>query len=33
MTLALTLATATASWILVEQPLLRLKDRFGSSTV
>jgi peptidoglycan/LPS O-acetylase OafA/YrhL len=32
-TLALTLVTAVASWFLVEQPLLRLKDRFGSSTV
>jgi peptidoglycan/LPS O-acetylase OafA/YrhL len=32
-TLALTLATATASWIFVEQPLLKLKNRFGSSTV
>ena len=33
MTLALTLITAVASWILVEKPLLRLKDRFGPSTV
>lgn len=33
MTLALTIVTATASWFLVERPLLRLKDRFGSSTV
>ena len=33
MTLALTLVCAIASWILVEQPLLRLKDRFGPSTV
>ena len=33
MTLGLTLVTATASWFLVERPLLRLKDRFGSSTV
>jgi peptidoglycan/LPS O-acetylase OafA/YrhL len=32
-TLALTLVTATASWIFVEQPLLKLKNRFGSSTV
>ena len=32
-TLALTFATAVASWFLVEQPLLKLKDRFGSSTV
>jgi peptidoglycan/LPS O-acetylase OafA/YrhL len=33
LTLAVTIVTATASWLLVEQPLLRLKDRFGSSTV
>ena len=33
MTVALTLVTATASWFLVEQPLLKLKNRFGSSTV
>jgi peptidoglycan/LPS O-acetylase OafA/YrhL len=29
MTLALTLVTAGASWILVERPLLRRKDRVG----
>ena len=29
MTLALTLVTAGASWVLVERPLLRRKDRVG----
>jgi peptidoglycan/LPS O-acetylase OafA/YrhL len=29
MTLALTLVTAVASWVLVERPLLRRKDRVG----
>jgi peptidoglycan/LPS O-acetylase OafA/YrhL len=32
-TLALTFACAIASWFVVEKPLLRLKDRFGPSTV
>jgi peptidoglycan/LPS O-acetylase OafA/YrhL len=33
LTLVLTFACAIASWFVVEKPLLRLKDRFGPSTV
>ena len=33
MTLALALVTAVISWIVIERPLLRRKDRVGSSTV
>jgi hypothetical protein len=30
MVLGLSIVTATASWLLVERPILRYKDRVGS---